>query len=187
MTLEYVEAKSSYGRYISSIQKTGIPKEDHLFQVATALHYTPFKIARIILLGRDSGYRTEFKVKLPEEYEEGEQCMLEIHQGDSELFTKYELQWVEAREKLFELEHMLNHKRSGSDWVLDPDGEEPGRDGRIATIRDGQIIEKGYQQNGVKYECDKECSWCDYRSYCWREELKEFKNGYNIKNFKGEK
>jgi hypothetical protein len=57
-----IEIKTTYGRSVVDIQKTGKPKHDALVQAAVYLFTGDIKTWYLLYIGRDTGYRTQFKV-----------------------------------------------------------------------------------------------------------------------------
>lgn len=65
-----VELKTSFGRGIVSIAKSGEPKEEHAEQAKIYLACNPIDRFKIPYLGRDSFYRTEFDIVMTLESKE---------------------------------------------------------------------------------------------------------------------
>jgi hypothetical protein len=63
--LGLLEVKTTYGTGVKTIQQKGKPKPEHLIQVQIYMWLEPkIKEGHIVYIGRDNGYRTEFKVTL---------------------------------------------------------------------------------------------------------------------------
>ena len=58
-----IEIKTSFGRGIVEIAKTQSPKPEHLGQIALYLKYTDIDRFKLLYIGRDNAYRTEFDFK----------------------------------------------------------------------------------------------------------------------------
>jgi hypothetical protein len=135
-----VELKTSFGRGIKEIQKTGYPKEEHMAQVLCYIKLTPIKMFKLIYFGRDNGYRTEFTIT---DHEDGL-----IVNG-----TLYELNIDDYIANLVDVELALDA------------GKKPDRDYQVA-IKGGEIRDK-FQAANVMYNSDWQCRYCDFRDRCW--------------------
>lgn len=139
---EGVEVKSMFGRGIVNIQKTGKPKEDHMVQVYFYLYWTDRERHRLVYIGRDFGYRTEFLVtRVPGEgiFVNGQEYPLPAMSTFVEKFVR--------------IEHYLET------------GEEPPRD-FLAAIKNGQVVEK-FSHHRVEYKSDWQCRYCPWQTRCW--------------------
>lgn len=163
--IEYfaIELKSSFGRGISDIQKNKEPKIDYLKQIFVYSYLTPFKKFIHPYIGRDSGYRTEFFILLNDDG-------LLVTQG--EYAKQYNFNFDKLVEKLAEVEKAVNEKQT------------PERDFLVA-IKNGEIKELGFQHQNVKYKCDWQCNYCNWRDKCWSPVVGEYQNGHNADMFEG--
>ena len=155
-----LELKSSYGRGIKQIQLHG-PKDDHLVQVLFYLTYNPQKVATLVYLGRDNGYRTEFEVAL---IDKG--LLVDGRLLDTEFYNMSRF-----IERFKFVEACLAADRL------------PDRDYQVA-IKNGEIKDDGFSQGGVTYKCDWQCSYCRWRDDCWKDELPKYAKGNNSAEFK---
>jgi len=142
-----LEIKTSFGQGIKAIQRDGMPKEEHLAQVYAYMLFTKIKRFYIVYVARDSGYRTQFEVVVhgPER----------ISVND----IAVRVDWSGYIDKLKKLEGCYDCN------VM------PFRD-YAATIVNGEFKPK-FTADKVDYKSDWQCRYCDWRSECWAEVLKQ--------------
>lgn len=139
----FIELKTSYGAGIKRIQETQKPKDEHIIQCLFYLHYIKPK-GKLIYLGRDNGYRTEFDL---EGTAEGVMCNQKC----------YPTSLDDLIEKFIYIESMIR------------DDSCPPRDYRVA-IKDGEIKDK-FQRNKEIYKTDWQCGYCGWKSHCWAQSI----------------
>ena len=146
-----IELKSSFARGIVDIQKSGEPKQDYLKQIFIYTSLTPFKTFNHTYIARDSGYRTEFEIKLAPDglLINGNRCRNKIFIVDmTDIINKFKT--VEKHLK---------------------DKTEPPRDFKVA-IKDGEFKHK-FQKNNIEYKSDWQCSYCNWKTRCWANYLSQ--------------
>lgn len=143
-----IEVKSKYGRGIVEIEKSGIPDDNNLAQVATYLEFTPITKVILIYFGRDNGYMTEFFVE----------------KKSKNVFL------LNGEEVYIDMDHYISRLRDVED-ALELD-EIPDRDFLVA-IKNGEIKKK-FQHNKVDYKTDWQCSYCDWKDKCWHEIVRSY-------------
>jgi hypothetical protein len=151
-----VEIKTSFGQGIKAIQKTGSPKNEHLYQVAAYIKLTPVKNFKMIYFGRDNSYRTEFDIT---DHERG-------------LLVKGQLIELDINDvlaRLIDVELALQL------------GRLPDRDFQVA-IKNGEIRDK-FQADGDIYKSDWQCRYCDWKDKCWADEVRKYNTGDNRESF----
>jgi CRISPR/Cas system-associated exonuclease Cas4 (RecB family) len=157
---EGIELKSSFGRGIVEIQKSGKPKDDHLVQCFFYLEHVVERL-KLVYIGRDSGYRTEFAITRGDEpgsvYLGGTRLPPEVYNMDRFIA------------KFREIEAAVSAKE-----MLPRDF--------LASIRDGEIVDR-FQRQGVVYVGDWQCRYCRWADLCWAEEKKTYAQGVNLEMF----
>jgi len=148
-----IEIKTSYGRGVMNLQKSGQPKEDALIQVALYLWCTNVTKFYILYVGRDNAYRCQFLV----EKDKSGSILLE---GKDTGLT-----FNNVCKKFFDLEKAL-------DKQILPDREFK------AAIKNGEVKDY-FQKKGVKYKTDWQCTYCNYKDVCWKSECEKYKEGDN--------
>jgi CRISPR/Cas system-associated exonuclease Cas4 (RecB family) len=139
-----LEVKSSFGRGIQAIARSGKPDDDHIGQVAMYLKYNPFGINKAILYyqARDNAYRTEFNIELKEGY----------------------ILLVDGKAIAFNLDKMIeNYKLAEGDKLPDRPNDYK------VIIKNGEIKEKCIVK-GIEYKSSWQCRYCGHMDYCWTEE-----------------
>jgi hypothetical protein len=165
-TKEAVEVKSMFGRGISEIAKKQEAKDSYLDQIFVYIHLTPFKRFNHPYFGRDNGYRTEFEVI---EHEKGLEVIYTTLEGKKRSKI-YEYNFDKLIDRLKDIEKAVELKMT------------PDRDFLVA-IKNGEIKEMGYQYNKVKYTSDWQCGYCEWRDFCWKNELSKYIDGNNSNEF----
>jgi len=139
-----IECKSSFGRGIVNIQKTGEPKPEHLMQVYLYLRYGTAERYYLVYIGRDNGYRCQFDIR---KHEAG----------------------LTYDGKLMEIDHNKLISRLAMAEATIGETVLPDRE-YVAAIRDGEFVDK-FQRNKVEYKQNWQCGYCNWRSECWKEQL----------------
>jgi hypothetical protein len=157
-----IEIKSGYGRGIVAIKENG-PKIEHLFQVACYLHFTDIKRFHLLYIARDNAYRTQFVVEKIDDKiyilnEDGSKK--EINITVAQMVNK-----LEQLESCVALRHV------------------PDRGGVVA-IKNGEMKDS-FQKNMVKFKTSWFCSYCQYKTMCWKEVLPKYQISDNSEMFKG--
>ena len=149
-TIVGVECKSSFGRGIVEIQRTGKPKPDHLVQCYCYMKYGEAKEYWLFYIGRDNGYRTSFHLTYKDDvmYVDG---------------TEYPVDWTRYMKRM-----QLSEATIGGEIA-------PEREFK-AAIKDGEIKAK-YQRNNVEYKSDWQCIYCDWKDHCYKPLIEESKSG----------
>lgn len=140
-----IECKSSFGRGIAEIQRKGEPKPEHLLQVYLYLTFGTAEYYYLVYFGRDNGYRTQFEIK---KHPEG----------------------ITYNGKLKRINYNDLIGRLAAYEALRGQEGAPEREYK-AAIRNGEIVSK-FTRDKVDYKGDWQCSYCNWRSDCWKEELK---------------
>lgn len=151
--IEVIEVKSSYGAGIVRIQKSGMPKKEHLAQVCFYGDGFEARKGYLLYIGRDNAYRCQFDTV----YEDG---AIFLRGRNKPIIQLYELIG-----KLSFIEDSLEAE------VL------PNRE-YWAAIKNGEIRDL-FQKDNVKYKSDWQCLYCQYRSACWENEIEEYQSGDN--------
>lgn len=152
-----IEIKSSYGRGIAEIHRSGNPRDDHLAQVCLYMALEEIPRFYLLYIGRDNGYRTQFVV----DYRNGVLC------ANGKPFPDITFDNLVMR--LAMLEKYLE------------DGELPHREYRVA-IKNGEIKDK-FQKNKVAYKTDWQCSYCSWKEKCWGDVIGIYRDGDNSEMF----
>lgn len=135
------EIKTSYGRGIVEIMKTGRPKEEHVAQCICYMEMTGINKFILLYLGRDNAYRTQFLV----------------HKHNDKYYCnglELKITFNRILDKLYYIEKHLN------------DDTIPDREYNVC-IRNFEIVQK-YIEKGMNYNTSWQCSYCKYKSYCWQ-------------------
>lgn len=159
------EIKTSYGQGIKRIQQLGQPKKDHLAQAICYLELTDIEEIWLLYFGRDNGYRTVFKIRL----NAPERPVCE-HNG-VETYIDQSLYFDSLMARLRPIEAMIKA------------GEMPDRDFQAAIVK-GEVKDKFVRQ-GKTFKSDWQCSYCDFQSLCWIDEMLKHADGDNSASFRG--
>lgn len=165
-TKEAIELKSSFGRGIVNIANKNEPKKDYLDQIFVYIKMTPYKKFNHPYFGRDNGYRCEFEVN---DHEKGIEVISSYADGGTKNKI-YEYNMDNIIHRLEEVEEAIELKKI------------PNRDYLVA-IKNGEIKELGFQANNIKYNSDWQCLYCEWKDYCWADELQNWKNNNNSEKF----
>jgi hypothetical protein len=148
--------KSTYGAGTRYVEKDG-PKAEHVAQVALYTYFSPIKRFLLYYVSRDDGYDCVFSIVRTED-----QFRVNGTSSDDPV-PAILARWAYVEEAV--ALHSI-----------------PRRDHR-AAIKDG-VIRDYYQCNNVKYKTDWQCSYCAYKTTCWKKELEKHAQGNNAEDFK---
>jgi len=141
-----MEAKSTYGRGIKEIYDNMKPREHDLKQIVAYAYLTGIHEWYLVYIGRDNGYRTQFKV----EYRPDRDNIMVSHEY---AHREFQIGWQDIKDKMVALERALK------------DRQLPIREYYQAIVK-GEYKDK-FQRQGVVYQSDWQCSYCAYRDTCW--------------------
>ncbi|MBE3087994.1 MAG: hypothetical protein IMZ71_02605 [Chloroflexi bacterium] len=175
---EIIEVKSSFGRGIVEIQRTGTPKEDNLVQCFLYLLHKAPRVT-LVYFGRDNGYRTEFQLGL-------EEAGIDADQNTWKTLTVNGKVWDPEKYRM----SAIREKFAGIERMIEMD-ETPERD-YIVAIKNGAIAEQAngsneYTYQKVRYKGDWQCNYCRWRDRCWAEALPIYAEGNNSAMFEARK
>lgn len=154
------ELKTSFGRGVKSVKDKG-PKSEYLVQVFIYGRISNDRGSnRMVFLGRDSAYRTEFAYQIlhGSQEEEGREGII-----INEKFIRISFEKIISK-----FERIENAVKFGS----------LPRRGFFAAIKNGKVKYK-FTKNGIEYKTDSQCYYCEFQSNCWKKELKKYQNGSN--------
>jgi hypothetical protein len=140
-----IELKSGFGRGIQEIQRSQMPKDDHIAQIVTYLKFanTGAKTGILLYIARDSAYRTEFWIQLCE---------------DNHIL-------VNGRKYIYDIQKLIDNFKEAEQVEI------PDRKYRV-IIKNGEIKEKCIVK-GVEYKSDWQCLYCGHMDLCWQDKIKE--------------
>lgn len=150
------ELKSGYGNGIKAKKLNG-PDSKDVLQVCVYLKFTEIKKFYLLYLARDNGYRMQFAITLKDD-----QVLV-----DGNPFVGITLS--DITKAFFDMETSLKN------------GVVPDRDYHVA-IRAGQIVDK-FQRNNIEYKSDWQCSYCSWRTRCWKDDLEKYRDSTNEETF----
>ena len=150
-----IEIKTTYGAGVRALKYNGVKKED-LMQVLIYMSCTDVKRFYLIYVGRDDGYRTQYLI----DYRNDVLCC-----DGKPLDLNFKL----VIDKFRFLEACLVNNTI------------PKRDFKVA-IKNGEIKTK-FQKDKIEYKSDWQCSYCQYKTDCWREELILYSSSDNSETF----
>jgi hypothetical protein len=158
-----IELKTSFGRGISFIQQKGEPKLDHIVQVFIYGRVSHDRGSnRVVYLGRDSGYRTEFGYRV-------------LHGDDEDggkegvLLSSGKFVPIKFAKLIKKFEHIERCVKFGS---------LPWREYTL-LIKNGEFRDN-FQKDKVKYKSDWQCLYCEFKTKCWEGELPKYQSGDNL-------
>ena len=152
-----IELKTSFGINVINIQKSGKTNIYYLDQIWAYSQLSGIKFWIHPFIGRDFGYRTEFQYYIADD------GIIDFRKNT------YEKRFPSWQETLKNIQNIEMNIRTN----IEP--ERP--DGKFVPIKDGQI--KEFQHKNKKYKAERECSWCDFREKCWKDEVEKYKRGNN--------
>ena len=152
-----IEIKTSYGRGVKAIQKSGMPKKNDLKQVIVYMEMEDISTFYLFYFGRDNGYRTQFKVTM------GKDGYL-----------------VDGKPVDYDFADILE-RLAAVEIALDQD-KLPDRDYMVA-IKNGEIKDK-FQKDKVEYKSSWQCRYCGWQNDCWKDEIKKYEKGDNADDIK---
>jgi len=168
-----IEVKSSFGRGVKDIQLNG-PKDTMIAQVVLYMKFENVNRAYFIFIGRDNGYRTQHVVDLLPEggFIVDGRKPIKCNERYNMIIEgkKYPITYTNIIKKLVVFEGYYEKN------IIPP------RDYMVA-IKNGEIKEFIHQK--VKYKPDWQCSYCQWKTHCWQEELKIYSSSNNSEMFGG--
>jgi len=156
------EFKTSYGRGVVDVKKNG-PKKEHLEQIFLYLELANVHFSRfyLVYVARDNNYRTEFLL-------------------DQRPVSR-NLTWccngTPVRIRLADLMNRFIDVKKCVDAKTVPDRPY------ITAIKQGQLVRQ-FVKLGHTYKSDWQCSYCNYQTHCWKDEVKKYEMGDNSERFK---
>jgi hypothetical protein len=153
-TLAVVEAKSSFGRGIVEMRKTGLPRRPDLLQLVAGMDGADLVRGYLVYIARDSAYFTQFLVE-----KTGQTTYLVNG-------AAVEVDLAEVVERLASVEQAT---------------EAPARD-YVHAIKNGEMRDE-FQKAGVKYKTAWQCGYCGWRALCWAPEVERLAEGDNADAF----
>lgn len=153
-----IEVKSGYGNGIRAIRKENYPRKDDIEQIILYMGLTDIIKFYLIYIARDDGYRCQFEIikKIDDNYYcEEKKC----HTNYEDLILRFKMLETDIETKTI-----------------------PNREYRVA-IKNGEIRDK-FQKDNEIYKTDWQCSYCQYKDYCWQDELSKYKDLDNSDDFK---
>jgi len=139
-----IEIKTTYGAGIRAIRNKGYPKDNDIEQVLVYMGCTDIEKFYILYIGRDDGYRTQFK----------------IEKRNGQIFC-------DNKPVHITFEKLLDKFRDLEDYRLE--NRLPDRQFKVA-IKNGAIKDK-FQKNKVVYKSMWCCMYCQYANKCWEDIL----------------
>lgn len=153
-----VDYKTSYGRGITEMQKSGMPKDEHLAQIIVYMECAEIERFYLLYLGRDNAYRTQFVI----DWRGDRLCCNGSPIPES-------LHFDALINRLAALECALAAN------LL------PSRDYLVA-IKNGEIRDK-FQHENVEYKSAWQCRYCVFKDNCWRDVVAQYRDGNNAEMF----
>lgn len=154
--LAIIEVKTSYGAGIKRIQTQGEPRDSDLLQLITYMYLVHINKGYLVYIGRDNSYRTQFEVEI-----------------------KNDEVYCDGKKSPFSFDTILS-KLTAVEYFVESN-TLPGRDYK-AAIKNGEIRDL-FQKDKVKYKTDWQCSYCQWKDHCWREEKEKYKDSDNSQCF----
>ncbi len=154
------ELKSSFGRGVKSVKDKG-PKNEYLVQIFIYGRVSnDYGSNRMVFLGRDNGYRTEFFYQVLHGTQEEE--------GREGLIINNKFIRISFDSIVCKFQRIENNVKFDS----------LPRRSFFAAIKNGEI-KYMFQKNKVEYKTDWQCNYCEFQSKCWKEDLKKYRNSDN--------
>lgn len=121
-------------------------KPEHELQLLMYMLFEKVENGMILYIGRDNGFMIEYNYTL------------------DKLFKKYQEFLLNKTKELAQLKADIENK------VI------PMQDYNICMKNNNGIISFSFQKDKIKYKTDWQCSYCQWKSLCWENELKEIQN-----------
>jgi hypothetical protein len=123
------------------------PKPEDVIQLSLYMLFENIKQGVLLYVGRDNGHIIEYSIN--------QECVA------------YKTAIAEIQKKIPELKQLETQIKQG---IM------PKRDGYIEMKNSGGKISENFQKDKVQHKSDWRCSYCQWKTLCWENELEEIRD-----------
>lgn len=139
-----IEIKTVFGRGMDSVKDE--PKENDILQTLSYMGFKKIKKAIILYIDRGSGYQVQHDI------ESNGDLLL-----NGKEVNKYRNSWKVKIDYLKVIKQLIVKN------IL------PERDYQIVIKKTNGNMTFSFQKDGIKYKSDWQCTYCQYKTKCWKE------------------